>query len=401
MLGRPAIRWLCCLVVLFFALGQQQVVTLRDGRKITGRATKTKTGWVVETEFATLSYSTEEVVSVEEFVTPEQEYRQRLAKINPKDPEARYGLAEWAFGEELYEIARRELQEALRLKPGTGKYSLLLRQVEAKIRGLQPIKPEDRTTTTGPVKPGSEWLLGDADIYRIRLEELRSTDVAMIEFRNRVDQRFVNRMRGTGDFKQYGFADRFLAFPPVRKAIYILERIDRDNTDIKDDIIVKTGVPRFMTDFLSQVWPIVAQSCASSQCHGGGEKAKGGLRLFKVAGKNERADYTNFVILDGYVKGGIRMIDRDHVDQSLLLQFGLPAEVARFKHPIPITPVFPSADSGSYRNVARWIESLVGPQHPNYRLKYQPPFGMNLDLRALPGLTVPTTPAATRPAGED
>ena len=173
---------------------------------------------------------------------------------------------------------------------------------------------------------------------------------------------------------------------------YILYKIDPYNTAIKDDIIIKTD-PRFMIEFRSRIWPIVAKHCAAAQCHGG-DKPKGGLKLFNIPGKNEKVDYTNFLILDMFASGGKRMLDRDHSDLSLLLQYGLPPEQSRFDHPVKITPPFRSRKDPVYRRVLSWINSLSGPLHPNYRTTYKPPFKLKTAAGGLP----PLPPETTQPA---
>jgi len=394
---------ICLLAAL--AVAQMKTVTLKDGRKITGEVTKTDDGYQIKRKYGVVVVSKDQVVSIEDVTTPQEQYRQRLAKIDRKSPQDHYELGRWAFRTGLLEIARNELEAALKLKGDYERAKLLLRRVEARIEADSKKTPKTVATgpTTGPAGPVTgkvvlrpEWLVGQEDIYRIRLEELRENDKATIVFRNDVIKRFIKMMRGVGDFRDRGFEKRFQAASRLDKVRYIRQNVDRDNSEIKDDIIIKSD-PAFMMDFRTKIWPTVARYCATAACHGG-TKPRGGFKLFNVAGKNEKIDYTNFLILDGFTtKQGRRMIDRNNREESLLLQCGLPEELAKFKHPHKITTPYADRKSANYVRVLQWIRSLEGGLHPSYRVKYTPPFGMKLNFGGSSVLDIPEPEPATRP----
>ncbi len=54
-------------------------------------------------------------------------------------------------------------------------------------------------------------------IYRICLEELRPSDTVVVEFRNNVLERFIDKMAGTADFKKPRFDKEFRAMSNTRK----------------------------------------------------------------------------------------------------------------------------------------------------------------------------------------
>jgi len=408
MLTDGRIRIAGCLLVLLFTCGQLKVVKLKGRQSsITGEVTETKdkTGYEIRTKGGVIVVSKDDVESISDVVTPEDEYRQRLSKIDPKDPAARLELAEWAFEQDLLEEAKTHLEEALKLKPDYAQARLLLRQVEAKIEAMRSVatrpaangeKPGEQTTQPLISK---DWLVGEQDIYRIRLEEIRAVDGAGIQFRNNVIERFMDSMRGREEFGEPDARKEFLGLSRIRQVMYIIPRIDRDNVAIKDDIII-TRDPKFMLDFRTSIWPMVLSSCAGTNCHGGA-KPKGGLKFFNMP-RNQAVDYTNFVILSGFVSRGRRLINRDHPDLSLLLQYGLPKDQARFRHEKDKAPTFRSTRDPSYRRLLAWIDDLSYPPQPNYRLKYKPPFNMKLDLSGASGLPSPDSkPATTGPAKDD
>jgi len=398
----------CCVLAALLFLGQVKKVTLKDGTTFRGKVTETKNTYQIELRpGASVTVAKADVASVEDATTPAEEYRRRLAKIDPKDADERVKLGRWALDRGLLEIARKELTAALALEKNHEVASLLLRQVEARIAARRPqTRPTDaKGPDKGPIAVGGapiapEWLVTEDEIYRIRLEELRRTDRVRVRFRNNLINRFIEMMRGRGDFRIPGHADRFRGWPPVRQALYILDNVDRDDVSFKDDIRIGSD-PRFMVDFRSRIWPIVAARCASAECHGG-QKPEGKLRLFNVAARNDRIDYTNFLILDSYVSQKGEMINRDRTEASLLLQYGLPPEQAQHRHPkVKSTPpAYTSRNAANYRRVLEWIESLKGPPHPEYRVKLRIPWAPKGQGILLPDAEPGSTQPATQPADD-
>lgn len=392
MFKRPVFPVLVSCLLAAAAIGATEVVTLKTGRKITGEVTKTADGYEVKTKLGVIVFAAEQVASIEEFISPDLEYEQRRAKMDPKTAADHLALGQWAFGKGLLEISRKELKAALALKADYEKARALLKQVEARIKatgtstGGNGPKTVPRTTDVGVgprVKP--TWLVPMEDVYKIRMAEFSGDpekEKVRVSFRNDVVKRFVNSMRGKNDFKDPNAERQFLGISPLRKARYMIQKTSRDSTRIRDDILINSD-PRFMISFRRGVWPIVAQHCATAQCHGG-EKPKGGLKLFKIAA-NVKVDYTNFVLLDGFLSRGWRLVDRSNPEKSLLLEYGLPKAQAQKKHPTKTVPAFSSRKASGYKRVLKWIEDeLNGPRHPDYRVKYQPPLGMKIYGKAEP-----------------
>ena len=179
---------------------------------------------------------------------------------------------------------------------------------------------------------------------------------------------------------------------PVEKLAYIVRNLDPNNTSLADDIVVRSD-PKSLDEFRRSVWPGILQTCGTANCHGG-PKPVGRWKVLRAKTRDERIDYTNFVILDGLAgaDGKARMIDRDSPDKSLLLQYGLASDRAEMKHPVNLRqPLFPAPTAAAYRRLRDWIASLKSP-HPNYRLDYVPPMGMKLNY---------STTAQNRSQGRD
>jgi hypothetical protein len=376
-------------------LGQTKRINLKSGASIQGVVSESEGKYQIETRFGVVTVEKDKVLSIEDVVTPEEDYQRRLASIDPNNAEDHYGIARWAFDNGHMEIARKELSAALKLNKDYELAALLLRRVEAKLAVEAPTTRRAETAPGGGPLPGqgawnADWLVTDEEAYRIRLEELRATDRVRVQFRQDVLNRFLNMMQGRYEFREPRFADTFRAWPPVTQVLYIVDKVDRNDVAIKNDITIMND-PQFMRDFRSRVWPVIASSCGSAGCHGGA-KPVGGFRLLSVVGKSDKVHYTNFLILDDYVSGGRKMIDRDNPDQSLMLQFGLPEDLAQQKHPGKIHVTFTSRRDANYRRVLDWIDALNGPPHPEYRVKLRVPW-------AVQGPSAPETQPATAPAG--
>jgi hypothetical protein len=152
-----------------------------------------------------------------------------------------------------------------------------------------------------------------------------------------------------------------------------------------------------MTDFRSRIWPMLASHCAQPSCHGG-PNAGGDLRVLNVQTRNERVDYTNFLILDSYTHGGRKMINRDRPEDSILLQYGLPPEQAEIRHPSPLKQtMFRDRRQRNYRQVIEWIRSLDGPPHPGYGVKLRVPWARQRSGSSLPDPKTTTQPKTLPP----
>lgn len=98
------------------------------------------------------------------------------------------------------------------------------------------------------------------------------------------------------------------------------------------------------------------------------------LYLFRDNASSEAVAYTNFFILHRYRHDGRKMIDRDNPEESLLLQWGLPRDTAKFPAPdVPgWRPFFRSADDPRFQRQVEWVRSLY-PIEPIYGFNYTPP----------------------------
>ena len=396
-------------LVLFVAAGavfaELQTVLLKSGRQVTGEVAKTSTGYQVTTPNGVINVASGDVASIGPATDPDAEFKDRLSKIDPKNADDHVALAEWAFSRGMMDDAQGELKAALAINANHLKAQLLLRKVEAALADAAKSEPQPATSTSASGPSAAEnldkILIPMDDIYRIRLAELRRDDTVAVEFKNDLIERFITRMQGSPpDFTDPKNNDQFRAKPRPEQALRIRKEFENNSNPGKwlDDIIIKSD-PKFMIEFRSRVLPSIRGHCAAADCHGG-EKGQGRLKLFSTP-SNDRVDYTNFVIMDGFKNSAGRLIDRDIPDDSLLLQFGLPVEQVKVRHPKTIRWVFTSRQTQQYRNIDDWMSKTLQPTpHPDYRLKWTPPAGVKLDFGISTIDFGPISRPATNPTGK-
>lgn len=380
-----------------------KVVVLKDGRTFTGTVTEDKNHVKVKTKFGVLTFPRDQVQSVTAQITPMDEYLTRRSKVDSGKPEACYKLAEWGWENHpdhpaLLRQAIKDLDRAIALRKDYPHAMLLKRQIRAKLKILDAEEKTAAGSGASRVRPSrtkvlDEYLLSDQDVFWVRLMELRKDDNRVgVRFVNNAQNRFIEAMEGSGlpGWESLRAKKKFRSQPRFMQVREMLREMP-NNTDLLQDIHITTD-PKFFIGFRKTAWPKVLQYCAATQCHGG-PKVNGGLKFLVYPGNtNKKVDYTNFIILVGSSSQGRPLIDRDNATDSLLLQYGLTAKVAKFKHPKinsqAIRRAFSSINDPTYKATLKWIKSLKGPVPPDYHLGYVPPFGMKLNTSGRPGMPV-------------
>lgn len=363
-------------LALSSAAWADQIMYFKDASRpaIKGQITKTADGYEIRhgSGSAAIIIPESEVDRVEELKTPQDEYRDRLAKINPTDPQALYKLADWAIENNLKAEAKELLEKACKIDPSYENARLKLRQLEMSMR--MSSAPSDSSTArpAEPVAGGAalpsgispEMLVSKDDIYRIRLGEIQAGENVAVTFRNKVLDQFIKSMEGQGDFAQPGFVSKFRTMAPAEQASYILDKVDPASPMLQD-MIIKSDPKVFIT-FRTKVWPILQGQggCASARCHGSVNGA-GGMRLFPGS-TNDNVVYTNFLTLRAH-----ELINRGSPDSSPLLDYGLPRGLAQQKHKVEINPIYPNREAANYQAVLAWIKSLK--RMDKYTVEYKVP----------------------------
>jgi hypothetical protein len=238
-------------------------------------------------------------------------------------------------------------------------------------------------------------LLTANEINRIRQEELRATDTAVrFQFTNDVRKRYAtltNQEIGTIN-----------AMRPLDQALAILDGNYPTGVHLADDVKVMSD-PASIRDYRNLIQPLILSGCATSGCHSG--PAGGNFILYTLTENAEAVTYTNFYILQQYSRKVVdatpgvfgvterRMIDRGHGNLSLLVQYGLPPDIAEFDHPEVrgYRSMFRTLQDQDLKRFVTWMNDTLRPINPDYGISYTPPVGKGVPAPA-------TRPAATHPA---
>jgi len=172
---------MCGLLLAGMAFGQTKKLHLVNGGFVQGQVTETDGAYLVQSDLGIISVILkEQVASIEEVMTLQDEYQKRLATIDPDKAEDHYELARWAFTNNWLKVAETESMKALELRKDYEQATLLLRQVRARRKAGPQTQP---TTAPGSdaleriILPGRgqldmNWFVTDEEISRIVLEEL-------------------------------------------------------------------------------------------------------------------------------------------------------------------------------------------------------------------------------------
>lgn len=394
------------------AVAREGVVTLNDGRTLSGDITETDGNVTMTIHGIRTVFPRSDVQAIEYGVDVEKEFNERLAQLGQDDAKGRMELARWAFDQEAYELARTAVNQALLINPNDSEAATLQATIQSQMR-LQQVqagaatRPATTTTTTpttaatarSPVD-GGRPVLGLDDINTIRQKELQSADSQVrFSFASDVRRRFATQQNIP--------VTQFTRRGALAQALDIL---DEGSDEMKKDVRVMSD-PASLFEYRRTIQPIVISSCGTSGCHGG-QTGAGEFRILNPA-DTEAAVYTNFYLLQSYRKerpgdqtlfsgGDLRLIDRTHPSESLLLSYGLPTNIALFDHPQVQgwKPAFRGLDDPSYTRLFNWITTSLKPVEPEYGIQFNAATQPAATSTSEEPATAPTTTTAPKPAEE-
>lgn len=339
-----------------------------------------------------------DVVKMEFEKSLTEQYREKRAVIANDDYPQRYQLAYWAYQQGNLEgdrLAAAELAAVLQAKPDFKEAKLLseliLQRIKAATQPKQPApaQPKQPTpapaaaTPTAPVPgagpgavPGASNenvpLLERDDVNLIKVIELDLRIKPTVTIPPKVIDDFLNEYRANKAVEPYLGPNGVRKFKGLKGYEQVEVMFAAKAAKFYKDIIVRDE-PKALSDFRQTYYPtLVLRSCGS--CHGDGKAA--GLYVITHNAAREDVAYTNFLILTRTGTRGEPMIDRATPADSLLLQYGLPRDQAKFPHPDVkgFKPYFNNTKDASFTNAADWITSLL-PSNGNdpYPVTYKVP----------------------------
>ena len=367
--------------------GQKGVVILRNGQLRDGVIIEdTFEHVLIEIEGIRARLMRETVDRVVLQPTFEETYRRFKAALTPGNSTQHYELCRWLFDERKYDLCKTEL-DALLEEGEMVEARRLMRLVDAQLALIKP-KIEGEEPADGEAEPEAETseeeitgnlalrpdILTHADVNIMRVYEIDFDHPPRVQ----VDPATIEKLIAT-------YSDNKLipASRSERNALFNAEPLDLvehlffalQARELYPEIKVITE-PQSLNLFRIQVhntW--LMNNCASTDCHG--NTFGGRLMLHRTGYRDARVRYTNLLILDRLNLDNPDlppMIDYEQPMNSLLIQYGLPREEARFAHPdVPNwTPAFAPGLRKGVDSTVEWIKAMMYPR-PMYPVQFEPP----------------------------
>lgn len=366
--------------------GQSGVVIMRNGQA--------REGVIIEDTFEHVLIEIEGIrarllrESVDHVVlqpTFEQTYRRFKAAIVPGNLRQHMELCRWLFQERKYVLCKSELDELLE-QGELADARRLMRLVDAQLTLLNPAgennrpKPEDvddSNTGEDPVVIGSlaerPDILTHDDVNLIRVYEIDFDQPPRVMLEPATIQKLIETY-SNDKLIPASRAERNALFHA--EPINIVEHLifELRARELYPEIKVLTEPPALNTFRLHVHNTWLMNNCASTDCHGG--KFGGRLFLHRTGYRDARVRYTNFLILDRLTLDPELppLIDYDHPENSLLLQYGMPRDEARYAHPnVPNwQPAFAPGNRKATEKTIEWIKGMMYPR-PVYPIDFEPP----------------------------
>jgi hypothetical protein len=328
------------------------------------------------------------ILRVEYELSIAEQYAERTAEIEPTEFDRRYEAIKWLYGHNTLEadqLAARELRKLLDDKPDHPQAPLLLELVTQRIQGRladpQDPNPDDDvpngadqdtdkpTARPRTLDPEQRNLMKVIEIVLSARPRIAISDRDLREFYDKYrDDPAMTRYQGRRGKARFmrlkGHQHLELIFETKAKEYY-------SKVTIRDE-------PKPLQVYRQKIASgLVARHCGS--CHGHGEAD--GLYLIPEDASGEEVAYTNLLILHRTQVGKQRLIDRDIPEESLLVQYALPREAARYPHPdVPgFKQYFRSEDDPRYGETIEWIGSLY--RKAQYPVDYQIPTAASQDAQ--------------------
>lgn len=383
--GAVALLILLCAPVL---LARPGTLKTKSGQTYAGDIKDNGDTYTVTVDKIDTQIGKADVASVAYSDSLEDDFKDRMSRLDPGDAEGRVKVARFAFDNGRYDLALQAISSALQIDPNSADALDMQRTVRAQMQLEQsratistpsagtPASPAPDNTEpplTTPVGSVPKHLLTPADINSIRQREIKPGEDIPIVITQDIKRKFA-ALAGIN------YSD-FDALIPTDQLNAILQKGDPDM--IKAVRISRD--PRALLDFKRLVQPMVLRNCATSGCHGG----TAGGKFILYNGTDTATTYTNFYIMEqfsmktaatgGFFGGGgqRKMIERGDGAHSLLVDFALPAGQGDLSHPaVPnsgFNGIFHSREDRPYLQAVDWMDHELNLIAPDYGIVYTPP----------------------------
>ena len=337
--------------------------------------------------------------------TFEQTYRKYKAGLLPNFPQQHMELCRWLFQQRKYELCKKELEELLE-KSELVEARRMIRLVDAQLalhkseEAAEEPEEVDAESTDSADAAETGNLAQRPDI--LTHDEVNLIRVYEIDFDNPprvvIEPKTIDKLIET-----YSEHKLIPASRTERSDLYRADPIDIVEhlifelraRELYPEIKVITE-PHSLNLFRMHVhntW--LMNNCASTDCHGG--TFGGRLKLHRTGYRDARVRYSNLLILDRLKLDPELppLIDYDQPINSLLIQYALPRDEARYAHPdVPNwQPAFPPGNRKTIDATVEWIKAMMYPR-PAYPVDFEPPVPTDSNDET-PAEDEPAFPAAT------
>ena len=401
--------------------GQRGMIQLRDGTIVRGEILRDS---IEEVEFKVDTVQGKLPRSQVYRVVLELDFDTRYARIkagiSPEEHGRRLGLARWLTDQGRMDLAILELEALLR-DGDVEEARDMLRDINARVKLAQAVEeakrakanqgtaPKPTDATPGTTAPGTaaqetqpagntppdaprtvdpataeepvrrppttremlpKDLISDADVNLVRVYEIDFKDPPRLTVTPEGVRQLILR---------YGSSALVPATTQERNALYSKPSVDLARLlfdlkarDLYSYIEVEED-PASLAKFRTRVhnsWLI--GNCATSRCHGGVDAGR--FFLYTGNAKDQRIRYTNLLTLLAFKVDGKPMVNFEDPPNSLLVQYAMPRNQARYPHPDVKgwKPVLSDSTPQLMQDTLDWIRSMYQPR-PDYPVDYKPP----------------------------
>ena len=155
------------------------IVTMKDGRVVEGKILEDNgTAIKIKLKKGTMSFDHKDIASIEKKATPEEEYKERFAKLDPKSAAGHFELGKWAGGRELEEEAIFHCLAAYRIDPKLDGVAAELTKRDYHLVDGSWLTPDAYYPSIGWLKFEGKWCSPAEHEYRVAVKEVATAAAA-------------------------------------------------------------------------------------------------------------------------------------------------------------------------------------------------------------------------------
>ena len=303
----------------------------------------------------------------------DEQYLQRRLAIDPKDVSSHLALCNWLIQERQYDYARSELEQ-IRKRHADPETINAIRFIEAQL-DLHQTSEETSTNrakdarggdagTSTPSTPIPRTITNE-EVNLICVYEINLQDPPRLRVPRNARRELIESYSSSSLIPETEAEQASLYQAESIDIVRLLFRLRARELYPTVEVLSEPPALRLFRDRVHDTW--LTNNCSTSRCHGGADSGR--LRLLRKGPAAHRVRYTNLLILDRFrTRDGELLLDWEHPDQSLLIQYGLPRSETKTPHP-PVDgwkPAFGGRDQAMIDGVVEWMKSMKQSPRPEY-----------------------------------